>query len=56
MPDEPPSIVISLSVVTEDASVAVKAWEVIGRAAVGLALDGIHVQTNIGTVEAEDEE
>jgi hypothetical protein len=56
MSDKPSSIVISLNVVTEDAAVAVKAWEVIGRAAVGLTLDGVNVQTSIGTIEAEDDQ
>lgn len=49
------SIVLSLNVVTEDQATAVKAWEVIGRAAVGLALDGVSVSTTIGIVDDEDE-
>jgi hypothetical protein len=49
------SIVLSLTVVTEDENVAVKAWEVIGRAAVGLALDDVPVSTTIGTVEDDED-
>ena len=49
------SLVLSLSVVTEDQSEATKTAEVMARAATGLALDGIDVSLSIGTVEDEDD-
>lgn len=54
MADKPPELMLSLNVFTDDASTAVKAWEVIGRAAVGLALDGVRVSTHIGRIDDED--
>jgi hypothetical protein len=49
-------IVLSLTVITEDQAAAVKAWEVLGRSAIGLALDEITVSTSVGTVEDDDED
>lgn len=51
-----PDIVLTLIVVTNDQTTAVKAWEVIGRTAIGLALDGVMVSTNVGTTSEEDED
>lgn len=50
-------LVVNLSVVTRDASEATRAAEVMARAAAGLALEGISVALNLGTVpdhETED--
>lgn len=50
------ALVLSLTVITGDQEAAVKAWDVLGRVAVGLALDGIQVGTNISTVEMDDDQ
>jgi hypothetical protein len=52
------SLVVSLSVVTEDEQAAVRASEVMARAAAGLALEGITVSLTIGTVidDGEDDD
>jgi hypothetical protein len=49
------AIILSLTVITEDENVAVKVWEVVGRAAVGLALEGVYVSTNISRAEDDEE-
>lgn len=46
---------ISMTVITDDEQTAVKVWEVIGRAAVGLALEGITVSMNASKMDDEDE-
>lgn len=55
-PEATKPLVISLSVVTDDHNHALRAYEVLGRAAVGLALEGIQVGTNITTIDILDEE
>lgn len=54
MPD--PTLVLSLTVITDDTTSALKAYEVLGRAAVGLALEGIQVGTNITTIDPEEDD
>lgn len=56
MTDDPKVLVLSLTVLADNATDAVNAWEILGRAAVGIALDGIQVGTTITTVEPELEE
>jgi hypothetical protein len=46
---------VTASVVTENPEYVVKAAEAFGRAIAGLALEGINVGLNIGTVEDEDD-
>jgi hypothetical protein len=48
-------IVVSCTVVSEKPEEIVKASEVLARAASGLALEGINVSVNIGTVPDEEE-
>lgn len=50
------SIVLSLTVVSEDRDRALKAWEAIGRLAMGLGLDDITCTTTVGVVETEDDD
>lgn len=49
-------LVLSLTVIADTPTHAVNAWEILGRAAVGIALDGIQVGTTITTVEPDTEE
>jgi hypothetical protein len=49
-------MVVSLTVVTEDQEEAVRAGEVFARTAVGLALEGVTVNLNLGTPDDEDGE
>jgi hypothetical protein len=51
----PKTIVISLTVVTDDQSEAVKAHEAMSRAAVGLALDGISATVTAGIPDEDGE-
>jgi hypothetical protein len=48
------SMVISTSIVTTDHEQATRAVEVLARAAMGLALDGISVSISIGMVDDRD--
>lgn len=50
------SIVISATVVTDDQEQALKAAEVLARAAAGLVLDGVNVSVHMGIADDEDEE
>jgi hypothetical protein len=47
-------MVVGLTVVTEDQEEAVRAGEVFARAAVGLLLEGITVNLNLGIPDDED--
>lgn len=50
------SLVVSASVVTDNAEHAARAAEVPARAITGLALDGVSVGLNITTVDEDEEE
>lgn len=50
------SIVVSLTVVSEDQTETTRAAEAMARCATGLALEGITVSLSIGTVEDEEDE
>lgn len=50
------SLVVSLSVVTDDPEAAARSAEVMARAAAGLALEGLSVSLSLGTVIDEDED
>lgn len=55
--DSTTSLLMSLTVLAPNDSTAVSAYEVLGRAAVAVALEGLQVSTSITTVtEVEDEE
>lgn len=45
---------VSVTVVTEDPEMAVKATEVLSRALVGLGLEGIMGQLTVGPTETEE--
>jgi hypothetical protein len=47
-------VFVSASVITRVPEHALKAAEVLGRAAAGLLLDGISVSVNMHTIEEED--
>lgn len=49
------TLVVSLTVVTEDPNEATRTAEVMARAATGLALEGIRVSLTIGTVDDVDD-
>lgn len=51
------SLVVSLTLVTEDPEAAARSAEVMARAAAGLALEGLSVSLSLGTVtDDEDDE
>lgn len=49
-------IYIGASVITRDPEHALKASEVLARAAAGLILDGISVSVNMHTIDPDEEE
>lgn len=50
------TMVVSLTVVSDQPEVVARAAEVMGRAAAGLALEGIMVNLSMGTPSAEDDD
>lgn len=53
--DETPSIGVGMTVITQAEADAVKAFEVLGRAAVGLVLDGLNVSMNLTRFEVDED-
>jgi hypothetical protein len=49
------TMVVSLTVVSDQPDVVARAAEVMGRAAAGLALEGIMVNLSMGTPDDDDE-
>lgn len=48
------AIGVSITVIAHDEPEALKAWEVIGRIAVGLVLDGISVSMQAHQIDTDD--
>jgi hypothetical protein len=53
---EPESLMLSMYVIIRDEIMALKVWELIGRAAAGIALEGVQVSTSITPMTDDDDD